>query len=645
MKKTFLLAFLLIVNILSSIAQSSIIDSLVDRLNYTTDTNLIILYNQIAQEYRKSDLDQSLVYAKRGLEEAKKINNKDFVGRTYNTISSSYFYIGEIDSAITYLDSSFKIYQYVSNNELKYKVITNLGIFNSELKKYPLSNEYLYTALSYYEKNNNEKASIPILNCLAQNLMNTKLNLKAEEYFNKSITLCDKYNIISSKIVALSGLANLATYQHEDYALSINLLKQVAQLASQSQNNFRLGQAFQLIGDNYLALNKYDSALQNYKKALIYNDAVGNAEWTYTTKLGIGNCYSKLNQFQQAKVFLLEAYNGIESLDNKRDKLVAYQDLAEYYIRTGDKNKALLMFEKFTYMNDSVYNIASVENMTEMQTKYETEKKETQITLQQLQLKNQKSALITLSLFILMGGLGIWLFVSKKQAQQKSLNDAVKLKLQQETTRAILNAEEKERVRISRELHDGVGPILSLAKMQLENGIRQIKLENLEQESNFKNTSKMIDEAVSELRNLSHDLMPNSLLKHGLVSATREFLDRLSHTGAVKVSLTINNLDERLSPTVETVLYRVIQELVNNVIKHANASELFIQLIKHDDNIVMLVEDNGTGFEVNNKLEQSGIGLKNIKARIEFLNGKIHWDSTINRGTTVNLEIPLNQFS
>jgi signal transduction histidine kinase len=152
----------------------------------------------------------------------------------------------------------------------------------------------------------------------------------------------------------------------------------------------------------------------------------------------------------------------------------------------------------------------------------------------------------------------------------------------------------------------------------------------------------MIDDAAREIRTVSHDLMPNALLIQGLVSAVREFVNRLSLTGKVKVSLDVANLDERLPQLTETVLYRVLQELVGNVVKHSEATHVQVQLIRNEKELTMMVEDDGKGFDTAKIADYKGIGLKNIISRIDFLNGKVNFDSSPNSGTTVIVEVPLS---
>ena len=157
----------------------------------------------------------------------------------------------------------------------------------------------------------------------------------------------------------------------------------------------------------------------------------------------------------------------------------------------------------------------------------------------------------------------------------------------------------------------------------------------------FKNAMGLVDDSVKEVRSVSHNMMPNTLLKLGLASAVKEFITKIQGMPNLKVNLEIVGMDNRMEQEKETVLYRVIQEVVANIIKHAKASELTLQLIRHESELSIVIEDNGVGFDTSNLNSFTGIGLKNIISRVEFVNGAVHFDSTPGKGTSVIIEIPL----
>ncbi len=214
------------------------------------------------------------------------------------------------------------------------------------------------------------------------------------------------------------------------------------------------------------------------------------------------------------------------------------------------------------------------------------------------------------------------------------------MKQQELATTAIIAAEENERKRIAADLHDGVGQIMSAAKMNLSAFENELPFRDEKQKISFEKIIDLVDESCKEIRSVSHQMMPNALLKSGLGSAIKEFIDKLDNR-ILKVNLHTEGLNERLESNVETILYRIIQECVNNVIKHSEANTLDISLIKDADGLSATIEDNGKGFDTKSKDHIEGIGLKNIYSRVSFLKGTVDFDSSPGNGTLVAIHIPL----
>lgn len=180
---------------------------------------------------------------------------------------------------------------------------------------------------------------------------------------------------------------------------------------------------------------------------------------------------------------------------------------------------------------------------------------------------------------------------------------------------------------------------MSAAKMNLSSISHEIPFANEEQKTAFEKAMALVDEGCKEVRIVSHNIMPNALLKSGLTTAVRDFLNKID-SRVLKVNMYTEGLNERLSNNAELVLYRVIQECVNNVIKHANANTLDITIIKDENELSVTIEDNGDGFNINDAKKKDGIGLQNLVTRIKYLKGTIDWDTSPGKGTVVVINIP-----
>lgn len=225
------------------------------------------------------------------------------------------------------------------------------------------------------------------------------------------------------------------------------------------------------------------------------------------------------------------------------------------------------------------------------------------------------------------------------------IHDVTRMKeMEVESIQSIIAGQENERRRIAREIHDGIGPLLSYAKLELDSFLDEFAEQNNNPSSErFKNIRNTLDSITSDLRDLSHHLIPRLLEEFGLFSAFNNLLTKINATGKYKVEFYCNfNSEIRFDKDIELNLYRCGQELINNTLKHAHASEILVQVIKHDQSIVLMVEDNGIGFESQeNSLENFGIGLTNIETRVRTLNGAFIIESRENKGTSASIEIPI----
>jgi len=225
------------------------------------------------------------------------------------------------------------------------------------------------------------------------------------------------------------------------------------------------------------------------------------------------------------------------------------------------------------------------------------------------------------------------------------INDVTRLiEMETGSIQSIIAGQEKERRRIAREIHDGIGPLLSYSKLEIDAFLDEYEdLSSKVAEEKLLNIRQTLDSITNDLRDLSHHLIPRLLEEFGLFSAFSNLITKLDNSIKSKVEFYSNIEPEtRFDQDLELNLYRCGQELVNNAVKHAKASEILVQLIKHEHSIVLMVEDDGAGFkQLENNLDDFGIGLTNIETRVRTLNGEFLLESAENKGTTASIELPL----
>lgn len=157
----------------------------------------------------------------------------------------------------------------------------------------------------------------------------------------------------------------------------------------------------------------------------------------------------------------------------------------------------------------------------------------------------------------------------------------------------------------------------------------------------YSKSIEQLDSAISEMRRVAHNMMPETLLKFGLLQAVEDYCESINDSNLIHITFKNFGLDERIESSTEVILYRIIQELVNNAIKHSKAQHLFIQLIKNDSQLTLTVEDNGIGFDIKEIQQLKGFGINSIQSRVDYLNGNLEIDTSKNIGTTFNITIPL----
>jgi len=207
---------------------------------------------------------------------------------------------------------------------------------------------------------------------------------------------------------------------------------------------------------------------------------------------------------------------------------------------------------------------------------------------------------------------------------------------------AVIQAEERERQRFAKDMHDGLGPLLSTIKLYA-NELRSATAEQTERDEMVRFTNELIDEAVVATRNISNNLMPSVIHDYGLIKAVDSFCDKVNKANKLNIKFETENLEERLDQNLELIFFRVISELINNTIKHANAKNIFILLVKNEDKLDLYFKDDGIGFNVDEILttKNLGMGLKNIISRVKSINGKYKFNSVPNQGFTIKIEVSI----
>jgi signal transduction histidine kinase len=232
------------------------------------------------------------------------------------------------------------------------------------------------------------------------------------------------------------------------------------------------------------------------------------------------------------------------------------------------------------------------------------------------------------------------LFISQRNKRKSQAEkDAAIIEEREKGMKAIFEAQEEERKRIAKDLHDGIGQQVSAIKMFFQSLSKSFLNDKPEFKDDVEKISHMITEAGTDVRTISHQMMPRALTELGLVSALEDMVDKSFSKSEIKCTFEHYNVSDRLPQHVEIGLYRITQELLNNIIKHSGALMVDVQLMKVKNHCVLIVQDDGKGF--GNKENSDGIGMMNINNRLRSLNGEMNMESASGQGTTATIRIAL----
>jgi len=541
-------------------------------------------------------------------------------GIAYANIGLAYDYAGINAEALKYYNEAIRYRLNAKDTLGLIRTYNNLGIVNKNANRLAEAEKAYQKAIELSLKIGREASTINTLINLGV-LNRIKGNIPvATNYYSEALALAQKYKN-PNQIYTIKNNLGFLYYKEKQFGKADPLLKDAVDFAEEKGTLEDKVEYWYIYALNLAALNRLEESVKAFDTNRIYADSLyRNNSNKALAEMSIK--YQTEKREQENK--LLKANNSIQSLS------IFNQDLEIKGKNLFIKNQDLEISEKKTLIKSKI-----LENQEKEQT-IKILNQETKI--KDLEIKQKNVFLFAAGLVLLFGILVGYFIINKRKLKAKALLQSEIIKQQDIATKSVLEAEERERRRIAGDLHDGVGQLLSVSLLNYNNFLSEVKggLSG-NAKLNAERVSALMTESYDEVRSISHQMMPNALLKAGLSSAIREFISKID-SQKLKITLSIDGITERLDMQIETVLYRVIQELVNNVIKHANANLLSIQLFKDADGIALTIEDNGVGFDA--KTSKNGIGLENIKTRIALIKGELEYDTEVGKGTLVNIFIP-----
>ena len=402
-------------------------------------------------------------------------------------------------------------------------------------------------------------------------------------------------------------------------------------------STFVLAQAYRDAGDNAKALALCLMGF-SYSDSIIFNK-YDLANYYLIT----GSAYENLGKIFEARQVYQTGLKISLEIKHAEDVRDGYASLARIYAYLKRYDSAYHYQQLYGLMKDSIVNVRTRSEIQRINAVYDFRKKdqelEQQDQLHMAELKRQALMRNVIIVGVIFGLLLLWLIYNRYRLKEKHIMHQRFADQRTELMANFINAQNSERSRLARDIHDQVGTLLSAAKLKLSDFEESVPFEDREK---IKSSISTLDMATNSLRNISHNLVPGTLSRLGLVLALEHFFNQLKQISTLKIDFVAHYFNERLSENLETNLYPIVLELANNAIRHANAKSLVIQLIRHPNKINITVEDDGIGFDYKSwGKNQTGIGLANIESRIETLKGSFDIDSIHGRGTIAMVDVPV----
>ncbi|MCF8304735.1 MAG: sensor histidine kinase [Bacteroidales bacterium] len=557
------------------------------------------------------------------------------------------------DSALFWYNQAMALADQMADTVSIARSRMKLGDINARRGNYSKALEYYLSSLRISEAAELKEVLTDIYNNMAILYDKTNRLEEAMDYYLKSYQLDKKAGNKVGMAYVLNNMGNL--YMRKDQTEKArDLFEQALNLAIEANDTVATSYMYGNLGDVYRKQGKLNKAKGFYIKGLkIFKSQQMNHEMA-NSYLNLGLIANLQDDFNHANDYLFKGLKLAKQLGMREQVMHFYKAIADHYYSIGDYRKAYETHLVYSKLSDTLYNAQSSRQMDELRTRYEIEKKSKEIELlrkedelkalklDQKNLELRKSQLQNTMLWVaLLVAIGFMILLYQiLRIRNKNRRAQDNLVHQQSMMRAVIDAQETERDRFARDIHDGIGQYLSALKMTMNH--LQSGRSN-EHDSAFDSSMNLVDDVYRELRNVSFNIMPPMLQQKGLIAALEELVNKLGSSGILTVHLHHFGVTDELDKSQEIAVYRIIQELLNNIIKYSGAREVEITITGHTDMINIMIEDDGNGFDPAVLKQGKGNGWKNIQSRLEILNGELDIDSHPGRsGTTIVIDIPKN---
>lgn len=598
----------------------------------------------LTPEYVQTDIRKAKELSRQILTISIKL--KDHEGIADGLSYLSYFdnYEGKFHAAIAKMIQSLDHYKIIRDSAGLGKVYGNLAVSYEAINKIDSGVYYREKAISILEKSPTRLLGTQYLNLAAQFNNRMENPEKALHYFKKAAEVSSSFKDSAKWSMALSGIGHtLIDLQRTDEALQY--ATQAVSIARKCNDLMALSYSLEGYGKVLLEKNRVDESIEACREAVRIGEQAGYPDGFVIGAITLAKGLEMKGAYKEETEVLQKALKQTKESGNVQFYYDIYSGLASanYYLKNFKQAYDYRM--QAVASGDSTRTERDNRILADLDARYQTAQKETIIKHQELNVINKELQLqktnrmlassIGGTIMALLSALLIFFhFRNKKKLHQEQLHTIQKEK-ELQLLQAVMQGEEKERSRIAKDLHDGVAGMLAAVKMHI-NSIAT-ELSEVRNTEGFQQGLKLLDESSQEVRKTSHNLMPEVLLQHGLDEAIRRYCNNVSNSSRLKLEYDEIGDTPRFIDSFELSVYRIVQELLNNIVKHSKASEAIVQLSYQPGILTIAIEDNGIGVSKEDSTKD-GMGLKSLQSRVKAMNGKIEFESASGEGFNAYLE-------
>lgn len=617
------------------------ISKLKEQASSSVDTVRALLYSDLCYEYRFISQDSAIAYGNKAIQLAQQSSFKKGIAQGMNDLGIIYTDQNNVKKSLALYDAALSIRITLKDTAGQGSLYNKIGIIHQKTGALDLALKNQLNALKIFENINHKYGAAQCLNNIAIIYFDQGRLEDALNYYDQSLeiktSIGDQYGIAGT----LANIGNIY-YQQKDFKRAISKTKESIEILRAFGQNEYLAAGLNNLGAMQQEANLQNDARKSIQESLEIRTQLNDEKGMSSCLINLASVHIFKREFSSAKRNLDQAY-AIAKRDELKFELkqiyIAYRDLFRKEQRFA---LALSYTDSILLIHETIFNEESNQKILELQTQYETEKKEKEIAF--LAIQNQlKDTEISHAnnrfyatgsgtiLLLLVIGLSFNRFKHKQRAilaEEKSRNQKLGFK-------SLIEGEEKERKRIAQDLHDGLGQLLSSARLNvsaMEDNFEEVVTVQ------WNNSIKLIDDAVTEVRTISHNMMPNALISIGFEAALREQIHIINDAGSLKVHFAFPEEKIDLPESESIALYRVIQEIINNALKYSEAQNIWLE-ITNQESINVIIKDDGKGFDTNLVQNSTGIGWQNIHSRVDILNGAIDIESKLGEGSKISLKI------